>query len=72
MLPEVAPLFQNSWRLRLQNQVVRVSTVLAIDSEFIHAIIRISPVSESWTMAGISPAESNLRVSGSTEASIRG
>ena len=40
VFPDVAPLCHNSFRLRLQNQVCRSSTVRAKDSSFIHASIR--------------------------------
>src|ERR1041384_8429190 len=53
MLPLVAPLFQNSWRLRLQNQVVPVSSVRCNDSWFMYASISTSPVSCCCTIAGI-------------------
>ena len=52
MLPLVAPLFQSSWRLRLQNQVVPVSSVRRNDSAFIHATMSTSPVSCCCTTRG--------------------
>ena len=54
--PDVSPLHQNSRRLRLQNQVRPVSSVLANDSRFIHAIISTARSEASWTMAGTSPS----------------
>ena len=53
--PEVSPLHQYSWRLRLQNQVRPVSRVLRSDSSFIqrhHQDLR------RWTPPGRSPATS--------------
>ena len=66
MFPLVAPLFQSSWRLRLQNQVVPVSSVRRRDSSFIHATMRTSPVPACCTTQGTRPRSSNL-----TRASAR-
>ena len=58
MLPLVAPLFQSSWRLRLQNQVVPVFRVRASDSSLIHATMSTSPVPACCTTAGTRPRSS--------------
>ena len=58
MLPLVAPLFQSSWRLRLQNQVVPVFRVRASDSALIHATMSTSPVPACCTTAGTRPRSS--------------
>ena len=67
MFPLVAPLFQSSWRLRLQNQVVPVFMVSASDSAFIHAIMSTSPVCSCCTTQGTRPVASNFTFTASAE-----
>src|SRR5688572_4038424 len=68
--PEVSPLHQYSWRLRLQNHVRPVSSVLRSESWFIHASISTCPVACSCTIAGTRP--SALKVTLASSASPNG
>src|SRR5690554_3545110 len=54
--PELSPLRQSLPRDRDQYTAWPSSTVSFSDSAFIHAIIRISPLSASWAIAGTRPS----------------
>ena len=54
--PEVSPLHQYSWRLRLQNHVRPVSSVRRSASSFIQPSMSTSPVPSSWTIAATRPS----------------
>ena len=68
IFPLVAPLFQSSWRLRLQNHVVFVSWVRRSDSAFIHARRDASP-DESYTARLLTDVEDELLKKIAEEAS---
>ena len=61
--PLSSPFIQNFCRERLQKCVLPVATVFSSDARFIHAIMTTRPVLCSWTIAGISPFESNFSLS---------